>query len=366
MLGLYYIYVNGAVRILAGYKRNIKGNTWRLEYQFDGEKYSKNVTAKSLREADKLLALFVAEIENGNFEKKNTIRFTNFAQTWLDEYARPNLKQNTVDIYKLMLNSKILPEIGNYYISKINKQSLTSFYNTLKENYNLSTKTIKNYHGLISSILQLAVDWDYLKSNPCSHLKLPKNEKNIDVKKFLTQKELSIFLHYLDKETDYEFKTIIYLIVYTGLRKSEALGLTWKDVQFDEGYIYIRQSKVTTSSGELVSITKNTSSTRIVQVPQKIMDMLKKLERKDEFVFNFKSRTLGKKFKKFINYYKCIPAITLHKLRHTHATLLISNNIDIKSISARLGHSETSTTLNIYSHVLQENDKKIAKMLNNL
>lgn len=351
---------------MAGYKRNIKGNTWRLEYQLDGEKYSKNVTANSPREANKLLTLFVAEIENGTFEKKNTIRFTDFAQTWLDEYARPNLKQNTVDIYKDMLNSKILPNLGNMYISKINKQTLTSFYNSLKEDYNLSTKTIKNYNGLISSILQLAVDWEYLKINPCFRLKLPKNEKNIDVKKFLTQKELSIFLHYLDKEEDYEFKTIIYLLTYTGLRKSEALGLTWNDIQFDENCIYIRQSKVTTASGELVSDTKTTSSQRTVQVPEKIMEMLKKLNRSTDFVFNFKSRTLGKKFQKFIHRYNCIPNITLHKLRHTHATLLIKKKMDINSVSARLGHSDVSTTLRIYDHLLDEYDKDIANMLNNI
>ncbi len=351
---------------MAGYKRQIRPGVWRLEYQLDGEKYSQNVKAKTPTQADKELAKFITEVEEGNFTKRNNIRFVAFAQTWLDEYARPNLKQNTVDIYFAMLNSKILPFLGNFYIDKINKQTLTSFYNTLKEEHDLSTKTIKNYNGLISSILQLAVDWEYLKINPCSHLKLPKNEKNIDVKKFLTQKELNVLLHYLDKQEDYTFKTIIYLIIYTGLRKSEALGLTWKDVQFDENYIYIRQSKVTTRSGELVSITKNPSSTRIVQVPKKVMDMIKNLDRTNEFVFNFKSRTLGNKFKEFINNYKCIPQITLHKLRHTHATLLISNNIDIKSISARLGHSETSTTLNIYSHVLQENDKKIANMLNDL
>lgn len=351
---------------MAGYKREVRPGVWRLEYQLDGEKYSKNIKVKTPTQADKELAKFIVEIEEGNFSKRNNIRFVNFAQTWLDEYARPNLKQNTVDIYITMLNSKVLPFLGSFYINKINKQTLTSFYNTLKEEYNLSTKTIKNYHGLVSSILQLAVEWEYLKLNPCSNLRLPKNEKNIDVKKFLTQKELSILLHYLDKQTDYDFKTIIYLIIYTGLRKSEALELTWKDIQFDENYIYIRQSKVTVKSGELVSDTKNTSSKRIVQVPNKVMEMIKKIERNNEFVFNFKSRVLGDKFKEFINNYRCIPQITLHKLRHTHATLLISNNIDIKSISARLGHSETSTTLNIYSHVLQENDKKIANMLNDL
>lgn len=351
---------------MAGYKREVRSGVWRLEYMLDNEKYSKTIKASSPSNADKELSKFIAAIEEGSFSKSNGIKFTNFAQTWLDEYARPNLKENTVDIYKAMLNSKVLPFLGSTHLNKINKQKLTMFYNNLKEEYNSSSKTIKNYNGLISSILQLAVDWDYIKFNPCSNIKLPKNEKNLNVKKFLTPKELSVFLHYLDKEENFEFKTIIYLIVYTGMRKSEALGLTWQDVQFDEGYIFIKQSRVTTASGELVADTKTASSTRIVQVPEKVLRMLKQLNKSNEFVFSFKSRTLGKMFTRFINNYKCIPTITLHKLRHTHATILLNNNIDIKSISARLGHSETSTTLNIYSHVLKENDKKIAKLLNDL
>lgn len=351
---------------MAGYMREIRPGVYRLEYQYEREKYSKNIKAKSHSEASRFLAAFVTEIENMDFAKKNNITFVAFTQIWLDEYARPNLKLNTVEIYIKMLNSKILPALGGKYISKINKFVLTSFYNTLKEDYNLSTKTIKNYHGLISSILSLAVEWDYLKINPCVNLKLPKNDKNLDVKKFLTPKELNIFLHYLNKCENYEFKTIINLIIYTGIRKSEALGLTWNDVQFDEAYIYIKQSKVATDSGDLIAQTKTVASQRIIQVPNKILDMLKKLDRNTEFVFNVRPKTLGKWFKHFIDNHNCIPNITIHKLRHTHATLLLSKNVDIKSLSARLGHSETSTTLNIYSHVLYEKDKKIAEMLNDI
>ncbi len=351
---------------MAGYKREVRPGVWRLEYQYEGEKYSKNVKANSPSEASRLLAVFVSEVENMDFSKKNNITFVSFAQIWLDQYARPNLKQNTVDIYIQMLNSKILPALGNKHINKINKLVLTSFYNSLKENYDSSTKTIKNYHGLISCIFQLAVEWEYLKFNPCSNLKLPRNDKNLNVTKFLTPKELNIFLNYLNKEDNYELKTLVNLVVYTGIRKSEALGLTWNNIQFDEGYIYIKQSKITTASGDLIAQTKNTSSQRIIQVPSKILDMLNNLPRTNEFVFNVRSATLGKWFNKFISNHQCIPKITLHKLRHTHATLLLSQNVDIKSISSRLGHSETSTTLNIYSHVLYENDKKIAEMLNNI
>ena len=349
---------------MAGHKREIRPGTWRLEYQLDGEKYSKNIKAKTPSEADKILAKFITQIDEGSFLKEQKIKFVSLAQTWLDEYAKPNLKQNTVDIYKMMLNSKILPFLGNININRINKLTLTSFYNSLKSDYNLSTKTIKNYHGLISCIFQCALEWEYLKTNPCNNMKLPKNEKDINKKYFLTPKELNVFLHYINKEPNYEFKVLVNLIVYTGIRKSEALGLTWDNVQFDENYIYIKQSKVATANGELVSDTKTTASTRIVQVPSKIMYMLKKLPRNSEFVFNVRPKTLGKWFKKFIDNHNCIPNITLHKLRHTHATLLISKNIDIKSVSARLGHSETSTTMNIYTHVLQENDKEIANLLN--
>ena len=178
---------------MAGYKREVRPGVWRLEYMLDNEKYSKTIKVSSPSQANKELSKFIVAIEEGNFAKNSNIKFINFAQTWLDEYARPNLKQNTVDIYKAMLNSKVLPFLGTTSINKINKQKLTMFYNTLKEEYNSSTKTIKNYNGLISSIMQLAVDWDYIKFNPCSNIKLPKNEKNVDTKKFFANFIFTIY-----------------------------------------------------------------------------------------------------------------------------------------------------------------------------
>ena len=104
---------------MAGYKRQVRQGVWRLEYQLDGEKYSKNVKAKSQSEADRLLALFVSDIENNTYQKSSTLTFAEFAQIYLDKYARQQCRPVTVNGYIQLLNNRILKYLGTYKITKI-------------------------------------------------------------------------------------------------------------------------------------------------------------------------------------------------------------------------------------------------------
>ena len=100
---------------MAGYKREVRQGVWRLEYQLDGEKYSRNVKAKTSTQAEKELAKFVTEIEEGKYTKESKIRFVEFAQLWLDKYVRPNLSDTTIINYKNQLNKYILPYLLDFY-----------------------------------------------------------------------------------------------------------------------------------------------------------------------------------------------------------------------------------------------------------
>ena len=104
---------------MAGYVRKVGENKYRLEYMLEGQKYSKNVKATSPRQADKLLIQFVSEIDNGVYQGSVNTIFADFAQTYINDYARQNCQPVTVEGYLKMLNGRILDEIGHYKLSKI-------------------------------------------------------------------------------------------------------------------------------------------------------------------------------------------------------------------------------------------------------
>lgn len=163
---------------MAGTKRKTGENRWRLEYMYEGERYSQYVTASSTSEADRQLALFVAEVEKGQYGRQNTITFTEFAQLFLDKYAKSNLSETTVDDYIHRLNKYILEDFGRMKLSSIKRLHIQEFANKLVDEYNLSSKTVKNYIKLISSILNKAIEWDYLQSNVADKISIPKNLNN--------------------------------------------------------------------------------------------------------------------------------------------------------------------------------------------
>ena len=160
---------------MAGTKRKRGKNSWRLEYMYDNERYSCTIKANSASEANRKLALFVAEVEKGSYSKDSNLTFVEMAQMFLDKYANSNLSKTTVKNYKSQLNKYILQEIGMYKLSKLKRIHIQEFANKLYEEYDLSSKTINNYIKLISSILTKAIEWDYLQNNVATNISIPKN-----------------------------------------------------------------------------------------------------------------------------------------------------------------------------------------------
>lgn len=293
-----------------------------------------------------------------------------------------------------------------------------------------SPATIKKCHVIISSILHTAVEWQIIESNPCDRISPPKQSKSIDDIKYFTLEQAEIFLKALDMEyttkykahdrindtgakyhvpeysetrgIPFQFKVMYCIALFAGLRKGELVALTWKDLDFKTNTISINKSTATVKGQVIEKTPKNKSSVREITIPEFITDMPKKYkveqmelkvslgdqwqgcEGKDWqdsnniFIqWNGKQMNIStpyQTFKDIIHKYNAtvedsslkLPNIPLHGLRHTSATLLISDNIDVRTVTARLGHAQTSTTMNIYAHSLKKSDEKAASSLNNL
>ena len=337
-----------------------RANSYRLRFTYKGKTYSKTIKLSKGQKIERVLDKFVEEIKNGNNISSN-INFITFAQKWLDDYAKPNLRERTVQGYKDYLNLRLIPYFGNMNLSDIQLYDIQKFVNSLSST--LSSETIRKYKNCLSCIFNYAVRWNFLKFNPCNGVIIPKGLDTSVKPVFLTKDEVKQLLLYLNKE-DLKHQIIVRLALQCGLRRSEILGLTWNAIDFKNNTISIYQATTTIRGvGTVISDTKNQSSIRTIYVKDEIIELLKKLPKETELIFNgISNNAVSKWFKRFIEKNN-LKHMRFHDLRHTHATLLIANGIDMKTVSSRLGHSNISTTMNIYTHVLSENDKKASEVI---
>ena len=182
------------------------------------------------------------------------------------------------------------------------------------------------------------------------------------------------------------YKAMIILLVYSGMRRSELCGLEWKDIDFKKSIINIERNSIyVKGKGIFTDTTKNRSSMRAIKLPDIVFKLLKEhrahqnAERlklgdlwteSDRLFTQWDGKPIHPDsitgwFRAFIRR-SGLPDITLHSLRHTNATLLIANGTNIRTVSSRLGHSQTSTTTNIYAHAIRSADAAASEVLDSI
>ena len=381
-------------------------NSYRLVFTSGYDIYGKRARyTKTIhgtrRDAEIELAKFVAEIQNGLVIDGKSLRFSQFVEIWKRDYGSKELAPSTYKRYTSMLESRILPYFGHFYIDKIKPTDIMRFYdllekdtqifrkkgnNGLKTKKPLSGKTILEHHRLLRSLLHRAVYWQLIVSNPAERVQPPKTKRprrpyydDMQCKKLLTN------LNELGQD-QIKYKTAIILTVFTGVRLGELLGLEWKDVDFRTGIVSVkRSSQYLTDYGIFTKRPKTESSIRDISIPDFVISLLEEYkvwyEEQKSFYGEFWTNsdrlfvqadgkpmhptTISKWFIKFIGEIG-LPVINFHGLRHTNATLLISQNVDIAVVAARLGHAQISTTYNFYVHPLKSHNRTAGAVLENL
>ncbi|WP_192895272.1 site-specific integrase [Pelotomaculum sp. FP] len=249
------------------------------------QKSCKNCTriarCQARREAEKLLAEFVLEIEKGLFLESSKLTFSNFVDRWIKDYAESNLAPKTLSSYQDMLRKFILPAFGHLKLEQIKPAHLIEFYANLQEDGirldgkqgGLSEKTISYTHRIISSVLQDAVQWQVIASNPASRVKPPKVTKKQTA--CYDEEQTAALMEAIENE-GLKYKVIILLAVFTGLRRGELMGLEWQDIDFNKGTLLVRQaSQYLPDKGTFTKAPKNESSVRLMALPASIMTLLK-------------------------------------------------------------------------------------------
>ncbi len=244
----------------------------------------------------------------------------------------------------------------------------------------LAPKTIHEHHIVISKILNTAVKWMVLDKNVALQAdspKVPYREIN-----YLDEKEARHMIFLLNSEP-IQYRTMILLLLYTGMRRGELCGLEWKDIDFDTGKLRIVRSSQYLGKGQMFTkepktkagireITLSHNTLRILQdyrlwQNRERLKLGEAWEDTDRLFTQWNGKpihpdTVTGWFAKFIQR-NGFPHVTLHSLRHTNATLLIAEGTDVCTVSKRLGHANTATTLNIYTHALRSKDEEAARKL---
>ncbi len=408
---------------------------------------------KAEREARHQAELFEEKVRTGQSAEQK-IKFADFCDLWMKDYAETQLRPKTVNRYRELLE-RIKPALGSIYLDRLRPTHLTAFYTELSQTQKactyacqvdlkallkerkitqvslaaeagistatirsiiigtpcaeetaksictvlnmdfgklfqpsgkpqmLSGQTILHYHRLISVILQTAVEWQYIPANAAERVKPPKAENTEAV--YLDDKQAVRLLELMEDQPIY-YRTAVTVLLFTGMRRGELMGLHWSDIDFENNVICIERSlQYLPETGVYVSDTKTKSSRRTIKAPTTALHSLKLYRAWQKKLFlsigqpweesgqvfvtqngaPMHPDTLTSWFGSFIKTTD-LPQIHIHSLRHTNATLQIANGVAVTTVAGTLGHSTANTTTKVYAHAIQSAAAASAEMMDNL
>lgn len=318
-------------------------------------------TMKEAKQSERNLLLDVEENGFGNVSEKQT--FENVALLWLESYqttVKPTTYQNT----KSYLDILIKDYFNNILIENLTVLRLQKITIELSKRYLNYTIHL----SVINRVLKYAVLLDIIKANPLDKVIRPKQQEKREKKKFFTKKELTVFLDLAKKYASPVLFVAWWTLAYTGLRRGELLALEWSDIDFENRTLRVERTLVRISGQLSTQSPKTKKSRRMITLDPRTIEILKnwRLKQKkilfkngagkSELVFSNSSggylmeSRLRDDLRKFLRKHG-LPIITVHGFRHTHASILFEAGIEAKQIADRLGHSRIQTTLDMYTHI---------------
>lgn len=367
-------------------------------------------------------------IREGKFFDGESMTFKEVAEQWFEKYEKNVLSIGQQEKYLRYLETKVYPTIANLKISSIKPIHIQNIVDDMNSK-GYSAQYIRRVYVAVCGVFNYAYRLEIIDRNPIDRIKLPPLKKK-DELHYFTLEQAKEFLHALDMEYTFtykehtshqritkkeqsiseytqvkkvplQFKVLFNLAIKGGFRIGEILALTWNDIDFESNVIHIRHNTGRSNKGQYIKEPKTITSIRDVKMPQSCFDLLKDWYKEekhlahemgtawqgkhgkkfnDTFIFiqndgkQMNIDTPYQRFKTIIKNYnatiedddKKLPEIRLHDLRHTSATLLLSENVDIETVSQRLGHSKASITLDVYGHALKKKDEEASDKIEEL
>lgn len=336
------------------------------------------------KEAQLAFNRLVVDIEKNGLQKNNNGTFESVYRLWLETYEL-TVKESSFVKLQQKFDNHILPALGDKDIKKITVADVQKFANDMcKKN-----TQYKEYVSNVSRIFDFAMKEVGLKSNPVHGITMPRRKKVLeeDEVKYFTKEELQTFLDYAKEHETPLVYTFFYLLAKTGCRQGELLGLQWDCIDFTNKTLKIRQTLTRGKNRRLyLEQPKTKKSRRTIPLSEETIQALKQWRRvQREDMLKLGINTMNKKQILFTdlenNFIELshprlwmqrickrsgLPMLSPHALRHTFATLLISQGVNFKTVSELLGHSNIGMTLDIYAGVYDDQKKDTIEMLDHI
>ena len=346
-----------------------------IGYDDKGYPKTKNVLAKTKRECAEKLQKLKEELGGIKSDKvKPDMRFGDWLEYWYETHSKPKIRPTTQLGYESRIRLHIVPEIGNIPLNKLTQNDLQQFYARLKKNgrktlterfgEGLSDRMVRMCHATCRTALEKAVQEGLIRTNPAIGCKLPpKKAREMQV---LDRDELQRFLIQAKAEGYYE---LFLLDLSTGLRRGELMALQWDDLNFETGVLNVNK-QVYQVNGELqFSEPKTKNSIRKIVLPPSVVEVLREYKKTVNSRWMFPSPVkedcpitpgvVRHRLQLILEHARC-KHVRFHDLRHTFATLALQNGMDVKTLSAMLGHVSAATTLDIYTHITDDMQRTAA------
>lgn len=280
---------------------------------------------------------------------------------------------------------RILPALGHYKLTELSKEVLREFYEQMRRTPKLTNgkplaeKSVEGIHNTLCGILSDAVEEGYLTHNPAWRVYKPKAEPQAPERPVADEDTAQRLIAALEGQS-LKYEVYFKLVLATGIRRGEACGVRWSDIKWPQRTLRIQRNVVKLSGQPIfVKAPKTTSGNRIVYLSKEMCKLLKAWKKQcawecaqigatplqeDDYLFRqpggqpMVPTTFTFRFKKILKENNLPTTLNVHSLRHTNASLMIAQGVDVRTVASLLGHAQPSTTLDIYAHAFDKNKKK--------
>lgn len=356
---------------MASYEQNKENRKWSVRFRFVefGRAVNKRLSGfKTKKDAEKAYNEYLTTNLQGNKVNHYNLTFQQLYESYF-EYRKPKIKVSTEYDLKTNFTKHLLPVFGNMKVFEITKRDIFLWQQKMeKTSFSYSFK--EKLRDYLNAIFKYAVYYYDLPTNPVTQVE-PFERK--EQKKEMQVWSKEDFIKFINNVDNYEYKTFYCFLYLTGCRKGEAYALTWDRIDFDKNTVTINKNLTRKVENQVFAIVPTkTYNTRTILMPTSLVDMLLELRNNQN---NYKStnyvfggdypvadNTITRHFYSAIEK-AGVKKLHLHCLRHSHASLLISQGESIVMVSKRLGHSSVEQTLNTYSHLMPNEEEKMVSKL---